>query len=284
MAAVEAEAAIAVGPRADPLSVPAAAAASPEAVLSACCIGHLPPCFVPPLPYTMLCPAPLGLPGERVLDDERFGPGIDGGALAEYSQLFGLQDLLEAGDIVADRLYLFQYRKFLGLRPGGAASNAPWVRVLRPDIAPLLFPTWDELQQLRTPVVVGEVQALGCSVAANYAEAHVGDDFALFTAAMAAAGIALPAVRRFTLQHGFIPSPALCLVDTPLFLQHMRVLRRVWQLFARELAVPRAGYQRRVTGYLLERLHSHLLCESLMDGTQPSVGVAHRFVVLDPQA
>ncbi len=251
--------------------------------LAAFCIGHQPPCFVSPLPYTMLCPSPLGLPGERVIADQRFGPGVDGGALAEYSQLFGLADLLQAGDVVADRLYLFQYRKFLGLRPGGGPSNAPWLRVLRPDNAALFVPTPEELLALPQPVVVGELQGLGASVAANYAEAHVADDFACFTACLAADGMPLAEVKRLASLQGFIPSPALCLVDTPLFLQHMAVLQRVWRLFTSHCAAPRQGYQRRVAGYLLERLHSHLLLQGLHDGSQPQVGTAQRYVVLQPE-
>lgn len=252
--------------------------------LRAFCIGHLGPAFTPPIPYTLLCPRPLGTPGEIVIDDDRFGSGVDGPSLAEYSQLFGLQDLIEAGDVVAERLYLFQYRKFLGLRPGGGAANAPWLRVLRPDNAAPFFPRLVELQAQLQPIVVGGLQDMGTSVAANYAEVHAAADFAAFCACLAADGMPLAEVRRFASLHGFVPSPALCLVDTPLFLQHMARLRRTWSLFARHCAVPRAGYQRRVAGYLLERLHSHLLLQGLHDGSQPHVGTAHRFVVLEPEA
>ena len=122
-----------------------ATAAAGVDTLRSFCIGHLPPRFAPALPYTMLCPEPLGVPGELVIDDQRFGPGYDGATLAEYSQLFGLQDLIEAGDLVADRLYLFQYRKFIGLRLGGAPATAPWVRVLQPAEAQSLFPTAEQL-------------------------------------------------------------------------------------------------------------------------------------------
>ena len=91
-------------------------------------------------------------------------------------------------------------------------------------------------------------------------------------------------MRRFASFQGLIPSPALCLVDVPLFLQHMQRLRQVWLAFCNGGAVAREGYQRRVAGYLLERLHSQLLCEALRDGSQAEVGLGHRFVVLDPQA
>ena len=256
----------------------------PVSALRAFCIGHLPPRFAPALDYTMLCPQSLGVAGELVIDDRRFGPGCDGAALAEYSQLFGLQDLIEAGDLVADRLYLFQYRKFIGLQLGGAPATAPWVRVLQPAEAQTLFPTAEQLLAVPQPVLVGSVQPLGSSMAQHYALVHVIDDLVAFAACLADAGLDAAEVRGFASFQGLIPSPALCLVDTPLFLRHMRVLRSAWTSFARHGAVARDGYQRRVAGYLLERLHSHLLCRALLDGSQPEVAVGHRYVVLDPQA
>lgn len=70
--------------------------------LKSYCIGHVPPMFVPPIEYSMLCPKPLGTAHELVIDDNRFGPDIDGGSLAEYSQLFALSEMIQSGDVVAD--------------------------------------------------------------------------------------------------------------------------------------------------------------------------------------
>jgi hypothetical protein len=246
------------------------------------CVGHVRPVFEPTLPFTMLCPQALGLPGEVVLPDDRFGPGIQGAVLAEYSQLFGLQDLLEAGDIVADRLYLFQYRKFIGFKAGGQPATAPWLRIAPPGEARSLMPTVDELQAVPQSVVVGSMYPLGGSVAHNYALVHVIDDLVAFAGCLRACGMDAAAVRRFASFQGLLPSPALCLVDTPLFLRHMRVLRAAWNEYAAHAFVAREGYQMRVAGYLLERLHSHLLCQGLLDGTQGAVGIGHRYVVLDP--
>lgn len=256
----------------------------PASTLRAFCVGHVPPVFEPALPFTMLTPRPLSMPGEIVLPDQRFGPGIHGAALAEYSQLFGLQDLLEAGDVVADRLYLFQYRKFVGLRAGGLPATAPWLRIAPPAQARALMPTEAELHAVTMPVVVGPIFPLGSSIAQNYALVHVVDDLVTFAACLPAAGFDAAAVRRFAAFQGLLPSPALCLVDTPLFLAHMRTLRAAWREFTRGADVRREGYQMRVAGYLLERLHSHLLCQGLADGSQPSVGLGHRYAVMDPAA
>lgn len=251
------------------------------ATVRAFCIGHVPPVFAPQLPFTMLCPKPLGLANELVIADARFGPGINGAMLAEYSQLFGLQDMIEAGDLVADKLYLFQYRKFVGFQLGGAQANAPWVRILAPHEATALLPTQAQLEAAPHAMVVGSVTQLGSSMAKHYATVHVIDDLVMFAAVLPQCGLTPADIRQFTTFQGLIPSPALCLVDTPLFLRQIRVLRAAWNAYARDCHVLREGYQMRVAGYLLERLHSHLLCQWLMDGSQPDIGLGHRYVVVD---
>ena len=252
------------------------------APVRAFCIGHVAPVFAAPLPYAMLCPKPLGMSNELVIADDRFGAGVNGAMLAEYSQLFGLHDMIEAGDVAADRLYLFQYRKFVGFRFGGSAATAPWVRIADPREAFALFPDLEQLQAARHDIVVGSMQPLGASVAHHYALVHVVDDLAMFTACLHGCGFEPAAIRRFATFQGMVPSPALCLVETAEFVRQMRVLRGVWDEFARHYCVAREGYQMRVAGYLLERLHSHLLCEALGAGTRAEIGVGHRFVVVDP--
>ena len=253
-------------------------------IVRAFCIGHVRPVFQPTLPYTMLSPKPLGMAGEVVIEDTRFGHGGDGAELAEYSQLFGLQEMLISGDVVADRLYLFQYRKFIGFKAGGLQATAPWVRIAPPEETGTLMPSMDELQASRHAVVVGSMFPLGGSVAKNYAMVHVIDDLVAFAACLGACGMDPRSVRQFASFQGLLPSPTLCLVDTELFLRQMVVLRAAWDEYARYARMAREGYQRRVAGYLLERLHSHLLCQWLMDGSQGSVGIGHRYVVLDATA
>jgi hypothetical protein len=193
-------------------------------------------------------------------------------------------DMIEAGDITAERLYLFQYRKFIGFRAGGLPATAPWVRIAPPAECGTLMPTLAELQAAPHPVVVGSMFPLGGSIAKNYAMVHVIDDLVAFAGCLHAAGMNAAEVRRFASFQGLLPSPALCLVDTTVFLRQMRLLRAAWDEYALHARVAREGYQRRVAGYLLERLHSHLLCQSLMDGSQGSIGIGHRYVVMDPQA
>lgn len=251
-------------------------------IISSYCVGHTTPVFKPPVPFTMLTPKSLGTEREIVIDDHRFGEHIDGSSLAEYSQLFVLAHMLSSGDVTADKLFLFQYRKFLSpQREAGLQANAPWVRVLRPGEASAAFPDQSVLEAMPSRLIVGSLQDLGNSISGNYALAHVADDLVMFSAACAASGLVSPAdIRSLATMHGIIPSPALCLTDADLFVRTMRILEAVWKEFSTHYHVRRDGYQRRVAGYLLERLHSVLLCKWLMEGTEPNIHLWQRYVVL----
>ena len=250
--------------------------------LKSFCIGHALPLFKPPIAYEMLCPKSRGVPNEIVVDDHRFGVGIDGGALAEYSQFFGLHDMLLNGDVVAEHLFLFQYRKFISTQVGGVESASPWVRVVRPDPAPGLFPSQDQLNAFSGRLAVGSVFDFGESIASNYALVHVIDDFVLFAAACAQSGALSNAdIKSFATLRGIIPSPSVCCIHVDVFIKIMDILRRVWNIYVLHYQTKRDGYQRRVSGYLLERLHSYLLCKWLLDNTEPHIQVWQRYVVTD---
>jgi len=251
-------------------------------ILHSFCVSHTLPVFTPKVSYIMLCPASLGLSHERVIPDDRFGPEIDGGSLAEYSQLFGLNELLKAGDIVADDLYLFQYRKFVSPAYGGLDSASPWVRVLPKGYTGPLLPTPEILEAFQTRVAVGSFQPLGESITANYARVHVAEDMAMFSAACASSGaLSAEDIRTFATALGIIPSPALCYVSSDLFVRIMDTLQQVWKEYVRYYHIRRGGYQRRVAGYLMERLHSQLLCKWLFDQTEPDIKTWHRYVITD---
>lgn len=248
--------------------------------LKSYCIGHVPPIFVPPVEYSMLCPKPLGTAHELVIDDNRFGPDIDGGSLAEYSQLFALSEMLQSGDVVADDLFLFQYRKFLSPKEGGLESRAPWVKVLRALDAAGMFPTEQQLDDVQGRIIVGSLFNLGASLSSNYAMVHVIDDLVMFSAACATCPDLNQAdLRSLATLRGFIPSPALSYTRADVFIRVMNILSQVWKEFSTHYHVKRDGYQRRVAGYLLERLHSVLLCKWLMDGSEPTINVWQRYVV-----
>jgi len=251
-------------------------------ILKSFCIGHTAPLFRPDTHFKMVCPFSLGLPGELVVDDNRFNINVDGATLAEYSQLFALSEMIQAGEVVADELFLFQYRKFLSPNFGGAASVSPWIRVLRPDEGVLVFPTLEQLTNVNSRIIVGSIFDLGESISCNYARVHVIEDLVMFSAACARNPLLSPEdIRSLASIRGIIPSPALCFIQTDLFIKTMNILKETWVEFSSHYFFKREGYQRRVAGYLMERLHSVLLCKWLMDGTEPDIKVWNRYVVAD---
>ena len=88
-------------------------------------------------------------------------------------------------------------------------------------------------------------------------------------------------IKSFVTFRGLIPSPALCFIKTELFIEIMKILKGTWDEYYHEYNIKREGYQRRVAGYLLERLHSHLLCKWLLDGSEPEIPIWGRYVVLN---
>jgi hypothetical protein len=86
-------------------------------------------------------------------------------------------------------------------------------------------------------------------------------------------------IKTFASFRGLIPSPALCYIKTDLFIKIMKILIEVTDEYLKNYYVKREGYQKRTLGYLLERLHSYLLCKWLQDGTEPNILTWNRYVV-----
>ena len=249
--------------------------------VKAYCIGHVAPAFEAPIQFQILCPQPTGMKNEIIIDDNRFGQNIDGSSLAEYSQLFGLAKMIEAGDIQADNLFLFQYRKFISPIPGGVEATASWLRILTPETAKPIFPSDQLLNELDSRIIVGSMLNLKSSISQNYSLAHVIDDLVLFAAACAKCPeLESTDITSLATMQGFIPSPALCYIKTDIFIKLISTLRSTWEEFSKNYHIQREGYQRRVAGYLLERLHSILICKMLMDGSEPNVHLWQRYVIL----
>ena len=113
---------------------------------------------------------------------------------------------------------------------------------------------------------------------------HIIDDLVMFVAACAKNKYLSEAdIKSFSTIRGMIPSPALCYVNADLFVKMMIILKETWNCYYENYQIERTGYQRRVAGYLLERLHSNLLLKWLMDGSEPDIRIWQRYVVTSPE-
>ena len=241
------------------------------------CIGHRPPDFQPPHPFVHVSPVPSPCAKALLIPDCSLGERLDGRILSEYTQLFGLTESDALADL--ESVYIFQYRKFLALMPGSqVAANIPYGYAASATEAEELFPAPEQLSRLRSNLLIGPSMRIR-SLAHQYTRHHLVEDFAAFSAALSTLPSFGPQrVARFISADVLVPAPSLGLFRLSLFLDHLRALREAWHAFASSYFVPREGYQRRVGGFLLERLHSFLLVESISAGAiQPMQG--HQIIV-----
>ena len=231
--------------------------------LAILCISHRRPLFDVPMSYCLVTASGDVGHNSVILSDDALGPVFDGSFLSEYSQHFSVanlrRDLLPTGGST----YLFQYRKFLSFKKTPIlASNASWVHIARPHQAPELFPTLDELKHQQGTILIGQVIKPRRSLCAAYGDTHLVEDFCSFVAALREVqGFTRNRIKRFINDGFMLPSPALCAIPNLLHLDLMKILQSTWQVFHEGFYIQREGYQRRVGGFLLERLHGHLLLE-----------------------
>lgn len=246
------------------------------------CFGHKPLEFSVPRPFTYMTAHPIeGMRTVPIDEVQAFSAdasqawlvsagarhsGFHDEVLSEYTQLFALARLIERLKVTGP-LYLFQYRKFISLRPAGRqAKNAPFVRLAKPAEMADVFPTYEELAALQGSVLRGQFYQISTLIS-QYALSHHVDDLALFTVVLRELGILTGAqCARFLRADRFVPAPTVGMYPAAVLLRHAAILRKAWKGFYGSYYMEREGPQRRVGGFLLERLHSFLITEELATG------------------
>lgn len=234
------------------------------------CIGHREMEFNPGLPFSFVTSNRNIRSDSIIIEDEHFGATYSGSILSEYTQLFGVaRRLLDAQ--THGQLYLFQYRKFISLRtPSLRSAYMPYAFTADRSEAERLFPSSDEMDSLDGAILTGEYYDLSATnlrtVAGQYAAAHLAEDFAGMVATLSRLkGFNDDKCDRFINGPNLVPAPTLGCFPIDVFTSHMTLLSAVWQHFHRHFFRPRSGYQRRVGGFILERVHSFLIQETIRD-------------------
>ncbi len=247
------------------------------------CIGHKPPLFDVPRDFTMVTPHKGLHRSELLVPEDYLGDNFHGSMLSEYLQLFGLADYLSSSNVSGPSVFIFQYRKFLSLRQGTTrATNLPYCFASPGEEATSLFITDDELDQLSQTLLVGPCGRVERNLADHYGRHHFVEDFSCFVMALREIdGFDRARVKNFINCSVLFPAPSLGKFSTSMFLSHMGTLRTAWEVFASHYLQTRRGYQRRVGGFLLERLHSFLLYEYLAPSKDACVKHGSQIVVSD---
>lgn len=248
-------------------------AGADETGISYFCIGHQKPVFDVPEAFVHVSPHDDSGGDVLLIPDDCLGEAFNGNFLSEYAQLFGL--LAHVSHLAQDaELYLFQYRKFICMeQPTRAAQNIPNMYSSPPDEARNLLPAKACLKKLSGKRLIGSVYRFGDqSYAMNYATYHRVEDFCAFCLSLSAQpDFDEPRCREFINCNMLFPAPSLGLISVAKFREHMNILMRTWQHFHDHYYVERPDYQRRVGGFLLERLHSFLIYEEIIKAGLPSV-------------
>jgi hypothetical protein len=217
-----------------------------------------------------------------IIPDEVFGEKFYGYSLSEYSQLFGLADYLKEINFTG-KFYTFHYRRFNSLKRGSVTStNYTHAYAVSPQDAPSFFPTEEELLQLGDSLLVGPALNVG-TLASNYVRHHCVEDFSAFMISLIKTeGFNEERCKSFINTEILFPAPTIAVNQSNIFFKHMKILKSVWAHFAANFYSKRLGYQTRVGGFLLERLHSFLLYEEIMKENLKIVQ-GHQIIVSDTQ-
>ncbi|MGY1831405.1 hypothetical protein ACI8AA_13415 [Geodermatophilus sp. SYSU D01180] len=268
---------------ADLTAAPAPGRASGGAGLRYYAVTHRPlewplPAFVQPV---ALAP---GL-GEGVVDLTRWAPDLAGRdrTLGEYAALFALRRMLEAewggadapaGDLM---LGLAHFRRFGVTRTVGTPAGMTQL------VDPTTFGRLpDEVFLPDGPtLVVPAPLDFGRSLLRQYGESHVVRDLLLFMGVAIDLGVVDDAsVTDFLDRSVLFATPSVGVYPTEWLLIVLEALESVAGTFEAALAQERDGYQRRATGFCLERLHALLLHQLVAKWTGPVE--AHQALLVTP--
>lgn len=219
------------------------------------CISHAPLRFKPSVPFEFYSPLAIEGVETTVIPDDSLGPLYDGRVLSEYLQLFVLADKWRGSD---ELIHLFQYRRFLTSKsPPPDSSVFDGNVFVEPEIAQLLVPRAERLASVAA-LTVGSIMRY--AVAEQYGRFHPPEDLANFARAAAFSGALTQAeAEQFYAAKVFLVSPTIGIYPAAMLVEHLEIMRKAWDYFRDCYYVPREGYQRRVGGYLLERLQSYLV-------------------------
>jgi hypothetical protein len=231
--------------------------------MKAFCVSHRAPVIKIPVPFILVSPTHNTEFRNIFIPDDYLGDAFHGRIMSEYLQLFGLADVLRTS-ISPEKIYIFQYRKFTSYNsPDLVSKNLPWYKVANENQAPKYFPDLNQLEKFDADLMVGPyIRHHGKPIAQAYSLSHLIEDFICFA-------LALREVKEFDQKRCnafvnsefLIPAPSLGMVRTDFFIETMDILRATWEIFSKHYYKPREGFQRRVGGFLLERLHSFLIYE-----------------------
>ena len=252
--------------------------AAPKANTLNVCLGHVsfPHAFIRYVDL-MLSPRDVSAPCRSiVVDDSYFGE--HGSALSEYVQLLWLSDHFDTIVDNYDFVRVFQYRRFVSHSRVGRRSDQRNVRWIKADE---LLRRERDFSRHSTTELFNQIHEYRRGMLRQYESAHVLIDIINFSKFLLETEVLdTKRVASFLSDHPMIPASNMGTFRVATLRDILLTLKRAAEFIKTSYFTPRAGYQRRVLGFLLERLNSHLLLHRVEKGlTQASFG--HHILISD---
>ena len=187
--------------------------------------------------------------------------------MGEYASLFQLCNQLSNSGKRTGQITISQYRRFVLNTPLGLkSSNQPWSRVLSPSSMKDLSFTEEVLPLPGQNYLIGTGSPLPHGMLANYAGSHCTRDILQFSANAVDCGVLSNTEVFHFLSHPIlIPAPSCGSFPLESFLNIMKKMETVSRSFiSNGYQANKDLYQGRLLGFLLERLNSYLLLETLI--------------------
>jgi hypothetical protein len=252
--------------------------AAPRANTLNVCLGHVsfPHEFIRYVDL-MLSPRDVSVPCRSiVVDDSYFGE--HGSALSEYVQLLWLYDHFDTIVDSYEFVRVFQYRRFVSHSRIGRRSDRRYLRWIKADE---LLRREKDFSRHSTTELFNQIHKFRKGMLRQYEAAHVLIDiinfskFLLETEVLDSKRVAL-----FLSDPPLIPASNMGTFRVATLREILATLRKAAEFIKSSDFTPREGYQRRVLGFLLERLNSHLLLQRVETGSsQASFG--HHILISD---
>jgi hypothetical protein len=242
------------------------------------CLGHVsfPRDFIRHVDL-MLSPRVVAVPSHAiVVDDGYFGD--HGSALSEYVQLLWLYDHFDS--IVDDYEFvrIFQYRRFVARARIGRRSNQNHIRWIKADE---LTHREKDFSRFSTTELFNQIYKHREGMLRQYESAHVLVDIVNFSKFLLEAEILdSQQVASFLSAPAIIPACNMGTFRAATLREILMTLRRAAEFLNTSYFTPRSGYQRRVVGFLLERLNSHLLLHRVRSGLSKA-RLGHHILISD---
>ena len=242
------------------------------------CLGHMPfPLAFRQYVDILLTPKFFVYPRQTILVDDN-SQGKFGHTLSEYCQLIWLYDNYEIILEKYDYVRIFQYRRFVSPDMAGENCSLPWAtRITSKQLGDFE----SSFSRRCENELFNQIYDLKETVYEQYSHAHIEEDMINFVNYLNMISIFSQSdTDKFMNDTIMIPACNMGVFHRQTLFWLLSQLKSASSFIHSKYFKERSGYQRRVMGFLLERLNSYLLIHK-NPFHQRSINYGHHIIISD---